>query len=144
MVVAPIAFDTHRFVKRLTGAGMNERQAEVLADEQVALLNANLATKAELADVEANLAARIAQVEASLEARIAQVEASLEARIAQVEANLRSEIAQVEASLEARIAQVEANLRSEIAQVEARLLRWMVGALIAQAGLIVGLLRLLS
>ena len=118
MVVAPIAFDTHRFVKRLTGAGMNERQAEALADEQVALLNANLATKAELADVEANLAARIAQVEA---------------RIAQVEANLRSEIAQV-----------EANLRSEIAQVEARLLRWMVGALIAQAGLIVGLLRLLS
>ena len=111
MVVAPIAFDTHRFVKRLTGAGMNERQAEVLADEQVALLNANLATKAELADVEANLAARIAQVEASLAARIAQV---------------------------------EANLRSEIAQVEARLLRWMVGALIAQAGLIVGLLRLLS
>ena len=129
MVVAPIAFDTHRFVKRLTGAGMNERQAEVLADEQVALLNANLATKAELADVEANLAARIAQVEANLRSEIAQVEASLEARIAQVEA---------------RIAQVEANLRSEIAQVEARLLRWMVGALIAQAGLIVGLLRLLS
>ncbi len=29
------AFDTYAFVKRLTGAGMPEAQAEVLADEQV-------------------------------------------------------------------------------------------------------------
>ncbi len=28
-----IVFDTHRFVKRLTGAGMPERQAEILAEE---------------------------------------------------------------------------------------------------------------
>ena len=107
MAVAAIAFDTHRFVKRLTGAGMDERQAEVLADEQVGLLNANLATKAELAAVEANLQAKITQVEA-------------------------------------RIAEAEGRLGEHIATVEANLLRWMVGALIAQAGVIVGLLRLLS
>ncbi len=41
-----IAFDAHRFVKRLTDCGFTEQQAETLADEQVALLNANLATKA--------------------------------------------------------------------------------------------------
>ena len=43
-----IAFDTHRFVKRLTDNGFTERQAETLPDEHVALLNANLATKADL------------------------------------------------------------------------------------------------
>ena len=107
MAVVAIAFDTHRFVKRLTGAGMDERQAEVLADEQVGLLNANLATKAELAAVEANLQAKITQVEAS-------------------------------------IAEAEGRLGEKIATVEANLLRWMVGTLIAQAGVIVGLLRLLS
>ena len=38
-----IAFDTHRFVKRLTESGFTEKQAETLAAEHVALLNANLA-----------------------------------------------------------------------------------------------------
>ena len=50
-----IAFDTHRFVKRLTDCGFTEQQAETLADEHVALLNSNLATKADLAAVKAGL-----------------------------------------------------------------------------------------
>ena len=50
-----IAFDTHRFVKRLTESGFTEMQAETLADEHVALLNSNLATKADLASVKADL-----------------------------------------------------------------------------------------
>lgn len=40
-----IAFDTHRFVKRLTENGFTGAQAEVPADEQVNLLNGNLATR---------------------------------------------------------------------------------------------------
>ena len=50
-----ITFDTHRFVKHLTNNGFTEQQAETLADEHVALLNANLATKADLAAVKADL-----------------------------------------------------------------------------------------
>ena len=50
-----IAFDTHRYVKRLTESGFTEKQAETLAEEQVALLNANLATKADLAALKADL-----------------------------------------------------------------------------------------
>ena len=59
-----IAFDTHRFVKRLTESGFTERQAETLAEEHVALLNANLATKADVAAIHAD----IARVEAGMEA----------------------------------------------------------------------------
>ena len=51
MAVA-IAFDTHRFVKHLTENGFTEQQAEVLADEQVHLLNANLATQADVAAIQ--------------------------------------------------------------------------------------------
>ena len=79
-----IAFDTHRFVKRLTESGFTEKQAETLAEEHVALLNANLATKADIAEVNA---------------------------------------------------QIEA--------VKADLLKWLFGALIAQGGLIVALVKLL-
>jgi len=51
-----IAFDTHRFVKRLTESGFTEKQAETLADEQIALLNTNLATRADMAGIKADLA----------------------------------------------------------------------------------------
>ena len=47
----PIPFDTHRFVKRMTEAGMPASQAEALADEQVALLNSQLATKQDFAEL---------------------------------------------------------------------------------------------
>ncbi len=83
-----IAFDTHRFVKRLTENGFTERQAETLADEHVALLNANLATKADLASV-------------------------------------------------------KAALQRDIEAVKADLLKWLFGAMIAQGGLIVALVKLL-
>ncbi len=44
----PVTFDTHRFVKRLTEAGMPTCQAEVPADEQVALLDTHLATRQDI------------------------------------------------------------------------------------------------
>ena len=52
-----IAFDTHRFVKRLTESGFTEKQAETLAEEHVALLNANLATKIDIAEVKPEIQA---------------------------------------------------------------------------------------
>ncbi len=79
-----IAFDTHRFVKHLTENGFTEQQAEVLADEQVSLLNSNLATQADIVAIQ-----------------------------------------------------------RDIAEVKSDLLKWMVGALIAQGGVIVTLLKLL-
>lgn len=48
-------FDTHRFVKNLAQNGFTERQAEVLAQEQVSLLDTHLATKADLETVKADL-----------------------------------------------------------------------------------------
>ncbi|MCY4219841.1 MAG: hypothetical protein OXE56_11320 [Gammaproteobacteria bacterium] len=49
-----ITFDTHRFVKHLIDGGFTEQQAE-LADEQVSLLNANLATKTKIANIHADI-----------------------------------------------------------------------------------------
>ena len=112
-----IAFDTHRFVKRLTESGFTERQAETLAEEHVALLNANLATKADLARVDAGL-------KADIESLRQETKADIEA-------------------LKTDLAKVEAALKADMARLEARLLRWMLGALIAQGGLIVALIKLL-
>ena len=90
-----IAFDTHRFVKHLTESGFTEKQAETLAEEQVALLNTNLATKADIETVKADIEAlRLAT-------------------------------------------------KTDIEAVKVDLLKWMLGALIAQGGLIVALVKLL-
>ncbi|MCY4210492.1 MAG: DUF1640 domain-containing protein, partial [Gammaproteobacteria bacterium] len=61
-----IAFDTHRFVKRLTQTGFTETQAEALADEQVRLLNTNLATKENLLHLEGRLREEVAGVKADV------------------------------------------------------------------------------
>ena len=50
-----VTFDTHAFVKELTGAGMPEEQAEVLARSQAALIDDKLATKQDLKELELRL-----------------------------------------------------------------------------------------
>lgn len=59
-----IAFDTHRFVKRLTEGGFTERQAETLAEEYIVLLNANLASKVDIEAIKADIAGVKADIEA--------------------------------------------------------------------------------
>ena len=90
-----VAFDTHRFVKRLTDCGFTEKQAETLADEQVALLNGNLATKADIEALRQETKTGIARIEARIEAS------------------------------------------------KSELMKWLIGALIAQGGLVVALVKLL-
>ena len=113
-----MAFDTHRFVKNLTASGFTEAQAEALAEEQAHLLNANLATKADIRDIKPEID--------SVKVRIEQVRSDLEARIEQVRSDL-----------ELKIEQLKTELQRDLGAVKAGLLKWIVTALIAQTGLIV-------
>ncbi len=101
-----IAFDTHQFVKHLTAHGFTEEQAEVLATEQVHLLNSNLATKA---DIETLRQATKADIETLRQATKVDI----------------------------------AGVQREIEALKVDLLKWLFGALIAQGGLIVALVKLL-
>ncbi len=112
-----IAFDTHRFVKHLTESGFTEKQAETLAEEQVALLNTNLATKADIETVKADIEALRLATKADIEALRLATKADIEAL---------------------RLA-----TQSDISLLKADLLKWMFGALIAQGGLIVALVKFL-
>ena len=136
-----IAFDTHRFVKRLTDCGFTERQAETLADEQVALLDGSLATKADVAETGEALRAEIARVETALRAEIAgRPRCRPKSRRSRPHCGPKS---RVETALRAEIVTVKTALQADIAAVKADLLKWMFAALIAQGGLIVALVKLL-
>ena len=122
---AAIAFDSHRFVKTLTASGFTEAQAEALAHEQIHLLEANLATKSDIAAVKSDVAA----VKSDLEVKIAEVKADLEVRIEQVRADLEVKIEQV---------------RAEVQAVKSSLLKWMVGALTAHLAVVVAVVQFLA
>ena len=55
--MSALAFDTHKFVKDLTKAGMSDRQAEVLANHYAGLLNDRLATKDDIKSLQKEIAA---------------------------------------------------------------------------------------
>ncbi len=51
-----IQFDTHKFIKHMTKVGFTEEQAEVIANQQINLINSNLATKEDIATIHADIA----------------------------------------------------------------------------------------
>ena len=73
--MSTLAFDTHKFVKELTAAGMKTAQAEVLANSYASLLTDRIATKDDLRALEERLDAKfeygLAALEDRLNARIA-------------------------------------------------------------------------
>ena len=120
-----LAFDSHQFVKHLTDSGFTEEQAEALATEQVALLTSNLATKAELALVQREIEALRQETKAEL----ALVQREIEALRQETKANIEALRQETKAAIE--------GLKSD-------LLKWLIGALIAQGGLIVALMKLFA
>lgn len=102
-----INFDTHKFVKRLTENGFTEQQAEALAEEQVNLLNSNLATQADIEKTNANIQSLRQKTNANIE-------------------SLRQET-------KLNIAELKANIEKS----KTDLLKWIFIALAAQGGLII-------
>ena len=138
-----IAFDTHRFVKNLTESGFTEKQAEALANEQIQLLNSNLATKVDIAAVRADVETVNAQVEL-VKAQVEMVKAQVEMVRADVEM-VRADVEVVRADVEVVKAGLEAQIeesRADVLASQNNMLRWMITAMVALAGLIVAVVKL--
>ena len=127
-----IAFDTHRFVKHLTENGFTEQQAEVLADEQVHLLNTNLATQADVAAIQRE----IVGVKRDIEVLRQETKTSI--------AGVQRDIEALRLGTKAEIEALRLGTKADMAEVKSDLLKWMMGALIAQGGVVVALLKLLQ
>ena len=137
-----LSLDTHRMIKRLTQAGFTEPQAETFVDvvrEAHDFDVASLATKADLSAGLAELRADTAGLGKDLRAEIAAQGAELRAEIAAQGAELRAEIAAQGAGLRAEMVRLEAS----VANGKAELLKWMIGLILVQGGVVVGLIRLL-
>ena len=123
-----VAFDTHRYVKRLTASGFSEQQAETLAEEQVAFLNSNLATNTDIATIHKGIDSHRRETEANIEQLRQSTEASIE---------------QSRLSTEASIEQLRLSTEAKIEKLKSELVKWLFAALIAQGGLFVALVKIL-
>ena len=108
-----IAFDSHEFVKNLIQNGFTEKQAEVLAKEQVALLNDNLASKQ---DIEALRQGTKQDIEA-----------------------LRQETKQSIEVMRVEVKRDLALLQRDIERIKSDLVKWMLAALLGHSLLVVSL-----
>jgi hypothetical protein len=65
--MATLTVDTHQFIKRLKNAGIQETEAEAIAEVvRDAQANADLATKQDLSIIEAKLETKMAEMKADL------------------------------------------------------------------------------
>ncbi len=125
-------FNTHAFVKRLTAAGMPEIQAEILADENVRLIDERLATKADLANhaTKADIGLLKTDIE-TLKADVGALKADL------ANTATKAELAEIKAAL------ANTATRAELAEVKADILKWMFGTIGFQTVVILGAVVLL-
>ena len=104
------AFDTHQAVKNLKYADFNDTQAEAVVDIMGDAMNQNLATKADLAILGADVEKAIAGVKgeiAEVRTEIAEVRTEI--------AEVRTEIAELRGDLEKRMAEMKAEIMAEMA-----------------------------
>ncbi len=123
-----INFDTHKFVKHLTENGFTEQQAEALADEQVNLLNTNLATKADIEKLRLATKADIEAVKRDIEA---------------LRQETKTDIEKLRLATKADIESLRQETKADMANLRAELVKWVYAAMIAQVILIVALVKLL-
>jgi hypothetical protein len=134
------ALDTLEIVKRLKGAGFNESQAEavtgVLRDLRSADF-ADLATKADIARLEANFE----RLETATKSDIERLETATRSDIERLETATKSEFLRLETKLSGDIARVDAKIDTRVAELKADIIRWVFGIVFAQGALILGVLR---
>jgi predicted nucleic acid-binding Zn-ribbon protein len=133
--MAALAFDTHKAVTALKQAGFAEPQAEAVVNTMGEALGGTVATKADMAELRAEMAALRTELKGDLTA----VQAKLEAEIAAVQAKLEAEIAAVQAKLEAEIAAVKTDMAEQFAALYKQLWVMAVGIV----GLTVTLVKLI-
>jgi len=98
--MASLAFDTHKFVTRLTGAGMSAEQAEVLAETYAALITDRLATRDDVTGLRKEMNREFAAVRGE----IATLRQDIDREFATLRTEIRKDLAALRSEINARIA----------------------------------------
>ncbi len=148
--VAP-AFDTLRYAKLLVGGGFTEQQAETLAEAQAGAIHASLATKDDVDQIKLAIETlrqdtkkEIARVELAIETLRQETQKDIETLREATKKDIETLRRETQVAIETLRNETRKDIQENAQAVKAEILKWMFGALAAQAALIVGLIRLLG
>ena len=134
------AFDTYAAAKKLREAGFDERQAEAAISMVRDAFTEGVATKAEIARLEAKVDNGFVGLETATKAEIARLETATNAEIARLEAKVDNGFVGLETATKAEIARLETATNAEIARLETvieRAVNRMLLAVVAVGGLVI-------
>ena len=153
MADSALIFDTHEDIQELVNSGMPEPQAETVVRQRVRLLERNLATKADIAAINASIETLRQETKADIAAINASIETlrqETKADIAAINASIETLRQETNASIEALRQETKTNietLRQEteklIALGKNDIIKWVVGANLGIAAMIVAAIKLL-
>ena len=115
-------------------------------DERYGLHAQVLATKRDIAELQAATTRDIAELQTATTREIAELQTVTTREIAERQAATTREIAELRTATVGEISRVElkiAQLESKVAETKSDLVRWMLAALTAQTALLLGAMRLL-
>ena len=135
MAESAFIFDTHEDIQELVKSGMPETQAETVVRQRVRLLERNLATKADIAATNANIETLRQETKADIETLRQETKADIAATNANIE-KLRLET-------KADIETLRQETEKLIALGKNDIIKWVVGANLGVAALIVAAIKLL-
>ncbi len=157
--------DTHRIVKRLQQAGFSDVQAETMTDvvrEAREFDLASLVTKAEIANLatKADIASLVGEVSrlrgeaaaaqaailsefAAIRSEMAEGNAAIRSEMAKGDAAIRLEMANGDAAIRLEMTAADAAVSSEIAAHNRDLLKWVIGIMLVQSGILLTAMKLL-
>ena len=124
-----IHFDTHKFVKRMTESGMTEPTAEALADEQMKLIQGELATKQNLAIVHRDIEELRKETKQSIEELRKETMQGIEV----IRQETKTSIAEVNHKIEA----LRLSTKADMAELKSDLIKWIVGVQTASIGTVI-------
>jgi chromosome segregation ATPase len=131
-----VAFDTHKFIRRLRDAGISEPQAEAFTDAfRDVAAEAEVATKRDIERLEAKIDRDLAPLRADighLDGKIDRLEEKLDGKIDRLEEKLDGKIDRLEERLDGKIDRLEEKLGGKLDRLDVRLtgdiqlLKWMM------------------
>ena len=130
------SFDSLGYYERLTKAGVPEAQARV----QVEVMQGIVHNYDEASHKEFPSKGDLAETRTTLQQEIVAVRTELQQEIVAVRTELQQEIAAVRTELQQEIAAVRTELQQEIAETKHEILKWVVGAALAQTAVIVAII----
>ena len=138
--------DTLSVAKRLKGAGMNELQAEAVAEAirgGIGDATAHLATKDDLAAARRELQSDMKAMESRLEGKMSAMESRLEGRMTARESQLNAGMAAQESRFDTGMAAQASRFDASISALESRLLWRLSGMMLGVGGIAIAVLRLM-